>query len=62
MPVAGSTYWNHGARSCSGEEACQDEEGMQTMRNLARNHGVDDEMFCSRKSSRSGTATDGAGL
>lgn len=36
MPVAGSTYWNmvHGLH---GEEAPQDEEGMQTMRNLARN-------------------------
>lgn len=36
MPVAGSTYWNmvHGLY---GEEAPQDEEGMQTMRNLARN-------------------------
>ena len=36
MPVAGSTYWNmvHGLY---GEEASQDEEGMQTMRNLARN-------------------------
>ena len=36
MPVAGSTYWNmlHGLY---GEEAFQDEEGMQTMRNLARN-------------------------
>lgn len=36
MPVAGSTYWNmvHGLYA---EEALQDEEGMQTMRNLARN-------------------------
>ena len=36
MPVVGSTYWNtvHGLY---GEEASQDEEGMQTMRNLARN-------------------------
>lgn len=36
MPVAGSTYWNmvHGLY---GDEAVQDEEGMQTMRNLARN-------------------------
>ena len=36
MPVAGSTYWNmvHGLY---GEEAPQDEEGMQTMRNLAKN-------------------------
>lgn len=36
MPIAGSTYWNmvHGLY---GEEAHQDEEGMQTMRNLARN-------------------------
>ena len=36
MPVAGSTYWNmvHGLYA---EEAPQDEEGMQTMRNLARN-------------------------
>lgn len=36
MPVAGSTYWNmvHGLYA---EEAPQDEEGMQTIRNLARN-------------------------
>ena len=36
MPVAGSTYWNmvHGAVA---EDAPLDEEGMQTMRNLARN-------------------------
>ena len=36
MPVAGSTYWNQVHGAVSGE-ACQDEEGMQTMRNLARN-------------------------
>jgi len=36
MPIAGSTYWNisHGLVA---EDAKQDEEGMQTMRNLARN-------------------------
>lgn len=36
MPVAGSTYWNlaHGAKP---GEAKEDLEGMQTMRNLARN-------------------------
>ncbi len=36
MPVVGSTYWNlvHG---CIEEEAKQDAEGLQTMRNLARN-------------------------
>ena len=36
MPTVGSTYWNmvHGLY---GEEASQDEESMQTMRNLARN-------------------------
>lgn len=36
MPVAGSTYWNmvHGLYA---DEAPKDEEGMQTMRNLARN-------------------------
>jgi len=36
MPVAGSTYWNisHGYEA---SEAKEDEEGMQTMRNLARN-------------------------
>ena len=36
MPVTGSTYWNmvHGAVA---EDAPQDEEGMQTLRNLARN-------------------------
>ena len=36
MPVAGSTYWNM-VYGLYGEEASQDEEGMQTMRNLARN-------------------------
>ncbi|MGI6217205.1 MAG: flavodoxin family protein [Coriobacteriales bacterium] len=36
MPIAGSTYWNmvHGLKP---GEASQDEEGMQTLRNLARN-------------------------
>lgn len=36
MPIAGSTYWNmvHGA---NGEDAKKDLEGMQTMRNAARN-------------------------
>ena len=36
MPVVSSTYWNqvHGANA---EDAPLDEEGMQTMRNLARN-------------------------
>lgn len=36
MPVVGSTYWNlvHG---CTPGEAEQDAEGLQTMRNLARN-------------------------
>lgn len=36
MPVAGSTYWNsvHGLRA---EDATKDEEGLQTVRNLAKN-------------------------
>ena len=36
MPVAGSTYWNmvHGSAA---EQVAQDEEGLQTMRNLGRN-------------------------
>lgn len=36
MPVAGSTYWNitHGLTA---EDAVKDREGMQTLRNLARN-------------------------
>lgn len=36
MPVAGSTYWNmvHGFDA---EDAGKDDEGLQTMRNLARN-------------------------
>ena len=36
MPVVGSTYWNlvHGAKV---GEAAEDAEGLQTMRNLARN-------------------------
>lgn len=36
MPVAGSTYWNIAHGRTPGE-AAQDAEGMQTMRNLARN-------------------------
>ena len=36
MPVAGSTYWNIAHGRTPGE-VTQDEEGMQTMRNLARN-------------------------
>ncbi len=36
MPVAGSTYWNL-AYGLEADEAQQDQEGMQTMRNLARN-------------------------
>ena len=36
MPVAGSTYWNNVHGRVPGEAAL-DEEGMQTMRNLARN-------------------------
>ncbi|MCH3950638.1 MAG: flavodoxin family protein [Acidaminococcus sp.] len=36
MPVAGSTYWNQ-VHGLFADEAPQDEEGMQTMRNLARN-------------------------
>ena len=36
MPVAGSTYWNF-VHGCVPGEVEQDEEGMQTMRNLARN-------------------------
>lgn len=36
MPVASSTYWNqvHGFKA---EDVAKDEEGLQTMRNLARN-------------------------
>ncbi len=36
MPVVGSTYWNM-AHGVNGLEALLDEEGMQTMRNVARN-------------------------
>jgi multimeric flavodoxin WrbA len=36
MPVAGSTYWNN-VHGLTPDEAPKDEEGMQTMRNLARN-------------------------
>ena len=36
MPVIGSTYWNIAHGRTPGE-VTQDEEGMQTMRNLARN-------------------------
>ena len=36
MPIPGSTYWNITYGRTPGESA-QDLEGMQTMRNLARN-------------------------
>ncbi|MGN0708798.1 MAG: flavodoxin family protein [Anaerovoracaceae bacterium] len=36
MPVAGSTYWNM-VFGLDADDAPHDEEGMQTMRNLARN-------------------------
>ena len=36
MPVASSTYWNQ-IHGCVKEEALKDQEGLQTMRNLARN-------------------------
>ena len=36
MPIAGSTYWNIAHGTAPGEVA-QDGEGLQTMRNLARN-------------------------
>ena len=36
MPVAGSSYWNI-AHGRSPGESPMDEEGMRTMRNLARN-------------------------
>lgn len=36
MPVAGSTYWNM-AHGLVAEEVPEDAEGLQTMRNLARN-------------------------
>lgn len=36
MPVVGSTYWNN-VHGLVADEAALDEEGMQTMRNLARN-------------------------
>jgi multimeric flavodoxin WrbA len=36
MPVVTSTYWNH-VHGMTAEDADQDEEGLQVMRNLARN-------------------------
>ncbi len=36
MPVVGSTYWNNAFGGAPGE-AAEDAEGMQTMRNLAKN-------------------------
>ena len=36
MPVASSTYWNQ-IHGCTPEEAAKDLQGLQTMRNLARN-------------------------
>ena len=37
MPIIPSTYWNQVHGAPSGEDALLDEEGMQTVRNLARN-------------------------
>ena len=36
MPIAGSTYWNN-VHGLYADEVHKDEEGMQTVRNLARN-------------------------
>jgi multimeric flavodoxin WrbA len=36
MPTAGSSYWND-VHGFTGEDVRADEEGVQTMRNLARN-------------------------
>ena len=36
MPIVSSQYWNQ-VHGNTPEEVVQDEEGMQTMRNLARN-------------------------
>ena len=36
MPVASSTYWNQ-VHGFTGEDVLKDKEGLQTMRNLARN-------------------------
>ena len=36
MPVASSTYWNQ-VHGFSAEDVAKDLEGLQTMRNLARN-------------------------
>ena len=52
MPVAGSTYWNIRARTYSGGSGIRMPKGLQTMRNLAKNHGMDDEMFRGRKKCR----------
>ncbi|MCD7806702.1 MAG: flavodoxin family protein [Lachnospiraceae bacterium] len=53
MPVAGSTYWNlvHGAKP---GEAELDAEGLQTMRNLARNLAW--MMKCFEKGAQAGIA------
>lgn len=36
MPIAASTYWNE-VHGYTGEDVAHDLEGLQTMRNLARN-------------------------
>ena len=36
MPIASSTYWNH-VHGFTAEDVKKDLEGLQTMRNLARN-------------------------
>ena len=49
MPVASSTYWNH-VHGFSAEDVEKDLEGLQTMRNLARNMAFMIKAFADAKS------------
>ena len=44
MPVVSSTYWNH-VYGAQPEQVAEDREGLMTMYNHWKEHGVDAEMF-----------------
>lgn len=44
MPTVGSTYWNMVHGNCP-EEVRQDLEGLQTMQQCSKMHGMDAKMF-----------------
>lgn len=58
MPIAPSQYWPmvHGSTP---EDVRQDEEGMQIMRMLGRNHGVYDPRLCAGAGKRAASARHG---